>query len=158
MPACHDAFLVFKRISWQWLALRHLMGNSPQDSHRSLLCCATPYARWTDIGCRPLLTKRLLASLPTHENIYTIPNILTFSRLVASPVIGYLILHDQHRAALALFVYAGATDLVDGWIARRWKLQTVFGTVIDPMADKTLMTILTITLAMKGTMPGENLS
>ncbi|KAL9601889.1 MAG: hypothetical protein Q9219_002242 [cf. Caloplaca sp. 3 TL-2023] len=80
-------------------------------------------------------------SLPAHENIYTLPNILTFSRLLAAPVIGYLTLYDHHVAALALFVYAGATDLIDGWIARKWNLQTVVGTVIDPMADKTLMTV-----------------
>ncbi|KAL8771285.1 MAG: hypothetical protein Q9209_003190 [Squamulea sp. 1 TL-2023] len=105
---------------------------------------------------RVLLPKRILASLPAHENIYTIPNILTFSRLIAAPVIGYLILHEQHVAALALFIYAGATDLVDGWIARKWNLQTVVGTVIDPMADKTLMTILTVSLAMQGAIPGRD--
>ncbi|KAL9016306.1 MAG: hypothetical protein Q9185_006348 [Variospora sp. 1 TL-2023] len=97
--------------------------------------------------------ERLLASLPIHENIYTIPNILTLSRLIAAPIIGYLTVHDQHVAALALFIYAGATDLVDGWIARKWNLQTVVGTVIDPMADKTLMTVLTVSLAMKGALP-----
>jgi cardiolipin synthase len=42
---------------------------------------------------------------------------------------------------------------VDGWIARKWKLQTVVGTIIDPLADKTLMTILTVTLATKGLLP-----
>lgn len=89
----------------------------------------------------------------THENIYTIPNILTFSRLIAAPVVGYLVLHDQHAWAFGLFAYAGITDLVDGWIARKWKLQTVVGTVIDPMADKTLMTILTVCLAIKGALP-----
>lgn len=93
--------------------------------------------------------------LPTHENIYTLPNILTFSRLVAAPVVGYLIIHDMHMPALGLFVYAGVTDLVDGWIARKWGLQTVVGTVIDPMADKSLMTVVTVTLAMKGALPGE---
>ena len=63
-------------------------------------------------------------------------------------------MHDQHLAALSLFVYAGITDLVDGWIARKWRLQTVVGTVIDPMADKTLMTVVTVALAMKGALPG----
>lgn len=91
--------------------------------------------------------------LPVHENIYTLPNILTFSRLVAAPVVGYLIVHDMHMPALGLFVYAGVTDLVDGWIARKWGLQTVVGTVIDPMADKALMTVVTVTLAMKGALP-----
>lgn len=42
---------------------------------------------------------------------------------------------------------------MDGYIARRWNLQTVVGTVIDPMADKTLMTILTVCLAIKGALP-----
>ena len=79
---------------------------------------------------------------------------LIFSRLLAAPVVGYLIVQDQHFAALSLFVYAGVTDLIDGWIARRWKLQTVVGTVIDPMADKILMTVVTVALAMKGTLPG----
>jgi cardiolipin synthase (CMP-forming) len=79
---------------------------------------------------------------------------LTFSRLVAAPFVGYLVLHDQHAWALGLFAYAGITDLLDGWIARRWNLQTVVGTVIDPMADKMLMTVLTVSLAAKGALPG----
>ena len=69
-------------------------------------------------------------------------------------MIGYLVLHDHHSWAIGLFAYAGITDLVDGWIARRWKLQTVVGTVIDPMADKILMTVLVGCLAWKGSMPG----
>lgn len=63
-------------------------------------------------------------------------------------------LHDHHTWAVGLFAYAGVTDLLDGWIARRWNQKTVVGTVIDPMADKTLMTILTICLAVKGALPG----
>ncbi|KAL8746484.1 MAG: hypothetical protein Q9190_001489 [Brigantiaea leucoxantha] len=102
---------------------------------------------------RRVLHKKILGSIPAHENIYTLPNLLTFSRLVSAPVIGYLILHDQSVAALSLFIYAGATDLVDGWIARKWRLQTVIGTIIDPMADKALMTAVTLSLAIKGTLP-----
>jgi cardiolipin synthase len=89
-----------------------------------------------------------------HEDIYNVPNLLSFSRLLASPVIGYLVLHEQHTAALGLFAAAGLTDLVDGYLARKWKLQTVVGSVIDPMADKALMTVLTVTLAVKGLLPG----
>ncbi|KAH8683041.1 CDP-alcohol phosphatidyltransferase-domain-containing protein [Tricladium varicosporioides] len=100
---------------------------------------------------KPLL--KAFTHLTPHENIYTIPNILTFTRLIAAPAIGYLVLHDQHAWAVGLFAYAGITDLIDGWIARKWNLQTVVGTVIDPMADKTLMTILTVCLAIKGALP-----
>lgn len=64
-------------------------------------------------------------------------------------------LHDELKWAVALFAYAGITDLIDGWMARRWKLQTVVGSVIDPMADKVLMTVLTVTLAVKGLLPGK---
>lgn len=96
-----------------------------------------------------------MAGPALHENIYTIPNLLTASRLFAAPFIGYCILHDYHGMALSLFAYAGVTDLLDGWIARRWNLKTVVGTVIDPMADKTLMTVLTVALAMKGALPGK---
>jgi hypothetical protein len=104
---------------------------------------------------KPIL--KALKQITPHENIYTIPNILTFSRLVAAPIVGYLVLHDHHAWAVGLFAYAGITDLVDGWIARKWNLQTVVGTVIDPMADKTLMTILTVCLAIKGTLPSMSL-
>ncbi|KAL4874226.1 CDP-alcohol phosphatidyltransferase-domain-containing protein, partial [Aspergillus karnatakaensis] len=91
--------------------------------------------------------------LPTHENIYTVPNILTFSRLIAAPLVGYFLVYDYHATALALFAYAGITDLVDGYIARRYNLQTVVGTIIDPMADKLLMTISVACLAVNGSIP-----
>ena len=103
------------------------------------------------------LRKELRTSISrnlTHENIYTVPNILTFSRLVATPVIGYLIIHDAHAWATGLLFYAGVTDLIDGWIARKWNQQTVVGTVIDPLADKALMAVLTVCLAVHGGLPG----
>jgi cardiolipin synthase len=99
------------------------------------------------------LRSKITGSKIKHEKVWNLPNTLTFGRLFASPVIGYLILHDQHVAALSLFALAGITDVVDGWIARNYNLQTVVGSVIDPMADKTLMTILTVCLAVKGVLP-----
>lgn len=100
---------------------------------------------------KPKLLSRL--PVPIHENIYTVPNVLTFSRLVAAPLVGYLLVHDYLAAALSLFAYAGITDLIDGFIARRYHLQTVVGTVIDPMADKMLMTISVACLALNGSIP-----
>ena len=121
-------------------------------------------ARWSSKENKPprnaekgskSVLRRAIPALAKHENIYTIPNFLTATRLIAAPFVGYCILHDHHAWALGLFAYAGITDLLDGWIARRWNLGTVVGTIIDPMADKTLMTILTVTLAIKGALPGE---
>ncbi|KAL3425770.1 phosphatidyl synthase [Phlyctema vagabunda] len=128
-------------------------GQRPIDltPHKAYSTSQPPDKDSRSISKRPLL--KALTKLTPHENIYTIPNILTASRLIAAPIVGYLVLHDQHAWAVGLFAYAGITDLVDGWIARRWNLQTVVGTVIDPMADKTLMTILTVCLAIKGALP-----
>ncbi|RYP79996.1 hypothetical protein DL770_006421 [Monosporascus sp. CRB-9-2] len=103
-------------------------------------------------GIRKVIPIQIPALTP-HENIYTVPNLLTFSRLAIAPFVGYAILHDAHAWALGLFIYAGISDLLDGWIARRWKLQTVVGSVVDPMADKTLMTVLTVSLATQGSLP-----
>jgi len=48
---------------------------------------------------------------------------------------------------------SGMTDFIDGWIARKWNLQTVVGSVIDPMADKMLMTVLTVCLCIQDLLP-----
>ncbi|THC87710.1 hypothetical protein EYZ11_012844 [Aspergillus tanneri] len=117
---------------------------------------ASPRQHLLDIAGSDSKKSPVLSRIPlpsTHENIYTIPNILTFSRLVAAPMVGYFLVHNQHVAALSLFAYAGITDLVDGHIARRYNLQTVVGTIIDPMADKLLMTIGVACLAVNGSIP-----
>ena len=80
----------------------------------------------------------------------TVPNVLSFGRVVASPVVGALVVHGRYSAALGLFAAVSVTDLLDGWIARRWHQQTVLGTVLDPFADKLLMTISTAALGYTG--------
>ncbi|KAK2070148.1 hypothetical protein P8C59_004671 [Phyllachora maydis] len=126
-------------------------GGSHHDGHKTQP--RDPSARKKTPPPPPPPPPASLAGPAARENIYTLPNLLTFSRLLAAPFIGACILHDQHAWALALFAYAGATDLLDGWIARRWRQGTVVGSVIDPMADKTLMTVLTVALAAKGALP-----
>ncbi|CAG8595523.1 24748_t:CDS:2, partial [Cetraspora pellucida] len=97
-----------------------------------------------------------LKKIPLRETLLNIPNVLTFSRLIVSPFVGYFILNEQYEIALGAFVYAGITDLLDGIIARHYNLKTMVGTVIDPLADKTLITILTVTLAMKDLLPSRD--
>ncbi|KAG9018313.1 hypothetical protein FRB93_000016 [Tulasnella sp. JGI-2019a] len=88
-----------------------------------------------------------------RENIYTIPNFLTATRILACPVLGYSIAIGDFELASGLLVYAAATDLLDGWLARRFNMGTVLGTILDPAADKALMTTLTVTLAAGGMIP-----
>ncbi|EPQ56283.1 hypothetical protein GLOTRDRAFT_74874 [Gloeophyllum trabeum ATCC 11539] len=92
-------------------------------------------------------------SKPIRENVYTWPNLLTMSRIAACPVLGYAIVKGDFYIATSLLVYAGLTDFVDGFLARRYNMRSVLGTILDPAADKTLMTTLTITLAVKGMLP-----
>ncbi|CAO3646977.1 unnamed protein product [Mucor hiemalis] len=88
-----------------------------------------------------------------REDIYTIPNVLTFGRLLAAPAVGYLITEHHYDEALGLFALAGFTDMLDGHIARKYNMKTVLGTMIDPLADKVLMTVMTVTLAMQSLLP-----
>lgn len=128
-----------------------LASTRPQPSSSSPpVASPSPSAR----SAADLAPKTKKSEPVLHEDIYNIPNFLTLTRLVAAPFIGYLVLHDAHTWAVGLFAYAGITDMLDGWIARRWDRKTVVGTVIDPMADKALMTILTVCLAAKGALPG----
>ncbi|ODV93812.1 hypothetical protein PACTADRAFT_20624, partial [Pachysolen tannophilus NRRL Y-2460] len=97
--------------------------------------------------------KTLIKDTTVRENIYTIPNFLTMTRLIAAPIVGYLIVQQQVLWALGLFTYSCITDFVDGYIARRFNLKTVIGTIIDPMADKSLMIICTLCLTQAGQLP-----
>ncbi|XP_071961901.1 probable cardiolipin synthase (CMP-forming) isoform X2 [Antedon mediterranea] len=89
-----------------------------------------------------------------RENIMTIPNLLTTSRIILSPVLGYLVLNEYYLLSFGLFVFTGITDMLDGYIARNFKnQQSVLGSILDPLADKFLVGILMITLCMQGLIP-----
>ena len=70
-----------------------------------------------------------------------VPNVLTFARLVAVPVLVAAWFSPSPRAPLAcalLFVGASLTDWLDGYIARRFEIVTAFGAFLDPVADKVM--------------------
>jgi cardiolipin synthase len=88
-----------------------------------------------------------------RENIYTTPNLLTLSRIAACPALGWAILSDNYAAATGLLLYAGITDWLDGFLARKYHTTSVLGTILDPAADKALVGTLVITLTMQGLLP-----
>lgn len=99
------------------------------------------------------LPKSALAQVDFRSEVYTIPNILTMTRIATTPFIGYFIATSQPTAAISLFVYSCVTDFVDGQIARRFNMKSVLGSVLDPAADKFLMTVTTVALASQSIMP-----
>ena len=81
---------------------------------------------------------------------WTIPNSLTVLRLLAAPGVALMFLYF-HRPyadwyALALFVIAAATDYFDGYLARLWKQESKFGTMMDPIADKAMVVIAIVVI------------
>ncbi len=81
---------------------------------------------------------------------WTIPNTLTTMRMLAAPGVPVMFLYF-HRPladwfALALFVSAAITDYFDGYLARLWKQESKFGTMLDPIADKAMVVIALLIL------------
>ncbi len=73
------------------------------------------------------------------EPILTVPNQLTILRMTLAPFLVVLVLQREFSWALVLFVIAGVTDMLDGFIARRGQQKTTLGAVMDPIADKILL-------------------
>ncbi|MCG6167460.1 CDP-diacylglycerol--glycerol-3-phosphate 3-phosphatidyltransferase [Leptospira sanjuanensis] len=78
-----------------------------------------------------------------NKVIFNIPNILTMLRVAAVPFFVWLLFQKEveyHIAALLLFIAASLTDLIDGYLARKWNQETEFGKFLDPLADKIIVT------------------
>ena len=96
---------------------------------------------------------------PPQASVWNISNALTDLRIALVPVFGWLLLHDGGHStsyrllAAGVFVVATATDRVDGDIARAKGLVTDFGTVSDPIADKTLMGMALVGLSIIDLLP-----
>ena len=79
--------------------------------------------------------------------IANLPNLITLSRLLMTPFAVMMLLSHRFTAAFAIFVIAGISDAVDGFIAKRFHLTTELGAYLDPLADKALLISMYVTLA-----------
>jgi cardiolipin synthase (CMP-forming) len=82
-----------------------------------------------------------------------VPNTLSMLRLAAAPVAAILILKEADVAAFVLFLCAGISDALDGYLAKKFSLVSQFGAWIDPAADKLLMLASFVALTLVGAMP-----
>jgi cardiolipin synthase len=93
-------------------------------------------------------------------NALSLPNLLTYGRLLAVPLVAGLIMWGGDAArwiALALFIAAAVTDFFDGYLARRWQQQSALGRMLDPIADKVLVAAVLLVLAADDTIWGAHL-
>ena len=82
---------------------------------------------------------------------WTLPNFLTFARLASLPFLVMAILGGRHRVALAIFLVAAVTDIVDGYVARRFEMGSPLGAWLDPIVDKFFLVSTFIVFALPTT-------
>ena len=85
--------------------------------------------------------------------IATVPNAITLVRLLCIPVFVWLLADDEPLAAAGLLAVLGASDWVDGWVARRFDQGSDLGKVLDPVADRLLLLTAAIVLVVDGAVP-----
>jgi len=88
-----------------------------------------------------------------NRKVINVPNLLTLSRILITPFIVFSILNGFILQALALMVIAGLTDMLDGFIAKHFDMQTVVGAYMDPIADKLMLIGSIISLFIVGQVP-----
>ncbi len=84
----------------------------------------------------------------------TIPNLITIARLISVPLIVVMMGQERWGWAFMLFLAAGISDGVDGFIARRFNMRSEFGAYLDALADKALLVSIYVTLSVTGVLPG----
>ena len=89
-----------------------------------------------------------------EERILTVPNAITTVRLLAIPVFVWLLFgRDNRAAAAALLAVLGATDWVDGFVARRYNQVSEVGKILDPVADRLLLAVAVVSILIDGSVP-----
>jgi CDP-diacylglycerol--glycerol-3-phosphate 3-phosphatidyltransferase len=97
-----------------------------------------------------------MATRAVPTSLAYIPNALTIFRLALIPVFCVMVLAadgEGSYAAAAVFALAGVTDQVDGWLARRWRVESRFGTFADPLADRLMIDAAVVLLWLDGRLP-----
>lgn len=82
-----------------------------------------------------------------------LPNLLTMLRFLLVPVMSYFLINQNFTLAISIYILASATDILDGFIARKYNMITKLGKFLDPMADKLLQFSALLGLWVVGIIP-----
>ena len=85
----------------------------------------------------------------TEEKFWNVPNVITLTRIALVPVFALMLFQKRPFGALLVIFLAGLSDVLDGFAARKWRQRTKIGTLIDPLADKILLSTAFILLAVR---------
>jgi cardiolipin synthase len=93
---------------------------------------------------------------------WSVPNLLTYGRVAAVPIVAGCLFWSEigwmRWLALSIFIAAGVTDFLDGYLARAWEQQSRIGQMLDPIADKLLVSAVLMMLAADHTIASYSLS
>ncbi len=99
-----------------------------------------------------------ISSIPASGRRWSLPNLLTYGRVAAAPVVTALLFWPEidwmRWTALGVFAIAGVTDFFDGYLARAWSQQSSLGRMLDPIADKLLVAACLLMLVASGDIAG----
>jgi len=83
----------------------------------------------------------------------SIPNLITLARILLVPVVVWAIAAGEMKIAFLVFLLAGLSDLIDGFLAKRFNMATELGAYLDPLADKAMIVSIYVTLGIAGAIP-----
>ncbi|KAI4304274.1 hypothetical protein MLD38_039811 [Melastoma candidum] len=89
------------------------------------------------------------------ESFLNLPNLISVSRMVSGPFLGWMIMNEWYSVAFAGLVISGATDWLDGYVARRMNINSVVGSYLDPLADKVLIASVALAMVYNDLLPVE---
>jgi cardiolipin synthase len=89
----------------------------------------------------------------SERRVVTVPNVISVARLLCAPIFVWLLVDGHEIAAAAVLAALGASDWVDGWIARHFDQGSELGKVLDPVADRVLLLVAAIALLVDGAVP-----
>src|SRR5271154_726845 len=130
-----------------WIGARARRAQMCPVSTRVAAIAANPAGAWRERkGRRGMKDSWLFANLP---------NLITLARLLMTPIAVTMIVSQRYVAAFMIFLLAGISDGIDGFLAKRFELRTELGSYLDPLADKALLISIYVTLAAMGVLwPG----
>ncbi|PQQ16024.1 cardiolipin synthase (CMP-forming) mitochondrial [Prunus yedoensis var. nudiflora] len=84
------------------------------------------------------------------DDFVNLPNLISISRMASGPLLGWMIANEWYSSAMVGLAISGATDWLDGYMARRMNINSVVGSYLDPLADKVLIGCVALAMVHKG--------
>ncbi|MCD7465794.1 hypothetical protein HAX54_001952 [Datura stramonium] len=89
-------------------------------------------------------------AVEVRNSFLNLPNLISLSRMISGPFLAWMIIHDMYLPAFVGLAVSGATDWLDGYMARRMGINSVVGSYLDPLADKVLIAFVALAMVDKG--------